>query len=106
MPRATTAAWLVMPPRTVRMPCADFMPSMSSGLVSRRTSTTFSPRFFHALASSAEKTILPHAAPGEAGRPRPITLPRFSVCTKPSLLTVASEVFALFHVTSFDVWLT
>ena len=77
MPRATTAAWLVMPPRTVRMPCADFMPSMSSGLVSRRTSTTFSPRFFHALASSAEKTILPHAAPGEAGRPRPITLPRF-----------------------------
>ena len=31
MPRATTAAWEVMPPRTVRMPCAAFMPSMSSG---------------------------------------------------------------------------
>ena len=72
MPRATTAAWLVMPPRTVRMPSAAFMPSMSSGEVSRRTSTTRSPFFFHALASSALKTILPHAAPGEAGRPRPI----------------------------------
>ena len=31
MPRATTAAWEVMPPRTVRMPCAAAMPSMSSG---------------------------------------------------------------------------
>ena len=43
MPRATTAAWEVMPPRTVRMPCAASMPSMSSGEVSRRTRTTFSP---------------------------------------------------------------
>ena len=78
MPRATTAAWLVMPPRTVRMPSAAFMPSMSSGEVSRRTSTTFSPRSFQALASAAVKTILPHAAPGEAGRPLPTHLPFLS----------------------------
>jgi len=71
MPRATTAAWLVMPPRTVRMPSAAFMPSMSSGDVSKRTRTTFSPRSFHALASTAVKTMRPQAAPGEAGRPRP-----------------------------------
>ncbi len=31
MPRATTAAWLVMPPRVVRMPTAACMPWMSSG---------------------------------------------------------------------------
>ncbi len=73
MPRATTAAWLVMPPRTVRMPSAAFMPSMSSGLVSRRTRTTFSPRAFHALASSAQNTMRPQAAPGDAARPLPIT---------------------------------
>ena len=72
MPRATTAAWEVMPPRTVRMPWAAFMPSMSSGEVSRRTRTTFSPRSAHSLASSAVKTILPQAAPGEAARPWPI----------------------------------
>ena len=32
-----TAAWLDMPPRTVRTPAAACMPRMSSGLVSRRT---------------------------------------------------------------------
>ncbi len=74
MPRATTAACEVMPPRTVRMPSAAFMPSMSSGEVSRRTSTVFSPFFFHSIASAAVKTILPHAAPGEAARPRPAAL--------------------------------
>ena len=37
MPRATTAAWLVMPPRAVRTPSAATMPWMSSGLVSLRT---------------------------------------------------------------------
>ena len=72
MPRATTAAWEVIPPRTVRMPWAAFMPVMSSGEVSRRTRTTFSPRFFHSMASSALKTILPQAAPGLAPRPLPI----------------------------------
>ena len=43
MPRATTAAWLVMPPRVVRMPRAACMPWMSSGLVSMRTRMTASP---------------------------------------------------------------
>jgi hypothetical protein len=43
MPRATTAAWLVMPPVEVRMPSAACMPWMSSGEVSRRTRITFSP---------------------------------------------------------------
>ena len=40
MPRATTAAWLVMPPRDVRMPFATSMPWMSSGTVSARTRMT------------------------------------------------------------------
>jgi len=71
MPRATTAACEVMPPRTVRMPSAAFMPSMSSGLVSRRTRTHFSPFFLYDFASSAVKTILPQAAPGEAASPLP-----------------------------------
>ena len=43
IPRATTAAWLVLPPRLVRMPWAAIMPFRSSGLVSRRTRMTFSP---------------------------------------------------------------
>ena len=40
MPRATTAAWEVMPPRAVRMPLAATMPARSSGEVSMRTRTT------------------------------------------------------------------
>ena len=43
MPRATTAAWLVMPPRAVTMPSAACMPWMSSGLVSSRTRITPRP---------------------------------------------------------------
>ena len=43
MPRATTAAWEVMPPRVVRMPSAACMPWMSSGEVSTRTRITFLP---------------------------------------------------------------
>src|SRR5207248_2156195 len=62
MPRATTAAWLVMPPRVVRMPFAACMPWMSSGLVSIRTRITLSPRLAADSASSAENTILPEDA--------------------------------------------
>ena len=69
MPRATTAAWLVMPPRAVRMPSAACMPWMSSGLVSTRTRITLRPCAFSVSASSEENTISPEAAPGEAGRP-------------------------------------
>ena len=69
MPRATTAAWEVMPPVAVRMPWATCMPPMSSGEVSLRTSSTFLPSLAHFSASSAVNTICPAAAPGEALRP-------------------------------------
>ena len=52
-PRATTAAWLTRPPRAVRIPSAASIPCTSSGDVSLRTSTTFSPRSAAAWASSA-----------------------------------------------------
>ncbi len=42
---------------------------MSSGVVSKRTRTTFSPFSPRSAASSAENTTVPTAAPGEAGRP-------------------------------------
>ena len=74
MPRATTAAWLVMPPRAVRMPAAACMPWMSSGLVSMRTRITSRPWPLSASASSASNTISPEAAPGDAGRPVATTL--------------------------------
>ena len=73
MPRATTAACEVMPPRAVRMPSAACMPWMSSGLVSRRTRITLRPSALARSASSASKTISPEAAPGEAGSPVAIT---------------------------------
>ena len=78
MPRATTAAWEVMPPRAVRMPCACAMPSISSGEVSRRTRTTFLPVLAAAVASSAVKYTMPQAAPGEAARPMAISFAFFS----------------------------
>jgi hypothetical protein len=68
MPRATTAAWLVMPPRLVRMPSAAFMPRMSSGLVSMRTRITFLPCSAQASASAALNTTWPTAAPGRGGQ--------------------------------------
>ena len=74
MPRATTAAWLVMPPREVRMPLAASMPWMSSGEVSIRTRITASPAAASFSAWSAVNTTLPDTAPGEAGRPLAITL--------------------------------
>ncbi len=73
MPRATTAAWLVMPPRVVRMPWAACMPWMSSGLVSMRTRITASPLPARISASSALNTTAPDAAPGLAGRPLAIS---------------------------------
>ena len=64
MPRATTAACDVLPPRLVRMPRAATMPRRSSGLVSRRTRITSSPRSAHSTAAAESKTTLPTAAPG------------------------------------------
>ena len=55
IPRATTAAWLVIPPRIVKIPSEWFIPSISSGLVSKRTKMTFSPLLLAAIASSAVK---------------------------------------------------
>ena len=69
MPRATTAAWEVLPPRAVKMPVAAIMPSRSSGLVSRRTKTTRSPFSAHLTAVAESNTALPTAAPGEAAMP-------------------------------------
>ena len=69
MPRATTAAWEVMPPRAVRMPSAASIPWMSSGEVSIRTRITFWPALPRSSASSAVSTTMPVAAPGEAGSP-------------------------------------
>ena len=73
MPRAITAAWLVLPPWEVRMPSAAIMPARSSGLVSQRTSTHLRPASAAATASAAEKTASPTAAPGLAFRPRATT---------------------------------
>jgi hypothetical protein len=69
MPRATTAACEVLPPRLVRMPCAAKKPWMSSGLVSSRTRITLSPSLPRRSAVSASNTIAPEAAPGDAGSP-------------------------------------
>ena len=66
MPRATTAACEVLPPRLVRMPAAAIMPSRSSGFVSRRTRMTLSPAAAHFTAVAESNTTRPTAAPGEA----------------------------------------
>ena len=55
------------------------MPRRSSGEVSTRTSTTFSPRWAISTASSALNTILPLAAPGPAGKPLPISFAPFAL---------------------------
>ncbi len=69
MPRATTAACEVMPPRAVRIPFATLIPRRSSGEVSWRTRITALPLRAHSSASSAKNTICPVAAPGDAGSP-------------------------------------
>jgi hypothetical protein len=69
MPRATTAAWEVLPPWAVRMPSAAAMPWMSSGVVSGRTRITGPPSAAISTARSASKATRPEAAPGEAATP-------------------------------------
>ena len=54
-PRATTAAWLTNPPWLVSTASAACMPATSSGEVSVRTSTAFSPRATAATTSAAAK---------------------------------------------------
>ena len=66
MPRATTAACEVLPPRLVRMPRAATMPWRSSGVVSRRTRMTSAPASARRTAVSESNTASPTAAPGDA----------------------------------------
>ncbi len=68
-PRATSAAWDVMPPLAVRIASAACMPWTSSGDVSSLIKMTCSPFLCHASASSAVKTTRPVAPPGPAGNP-------------------------------------
>ena len=78
IPRATTAACDVIPPRTVKIPCARFIPSISSGDVSSLAKIrSFSPALCILMTSSAVKHNLPVAAPGDAARPVAITLAAF-----------------------------
>ena len=65
-PLATTAAWLASPPLVVRIPTATCIPWTSAGEVSWRTRMTSSVAI---IASSAVRTILPTAAPGDAPSP-------------------------------------
>ena len=74
--RATKAAWLVRPPRLVRIPSAASMPCTSSGLVSGRTMMTLRPSLASAAAMSGSNAVTPTAAPGETLRPVAIAAPR------------------------------
>src|SRR5437016_6410169 len=78
--RATSAACDETPPREVRIQSPAIMPRKSSGEVSTRASTTFSPFFERATASSALKTTWPDAAPGPAAKPLPIFFPSLADC--------------------------
>ena len=80
IPRATTAACEVLPPRLVKIPSAATIPTRSSGLVSRRTRITFLPALLISNARFESNTASPTAAPGDAGIPRAIStrLPRVS----------------------------
>ena len=55
--------------RVVTIASLAIIPSISSGDVSGRIKITFLPASACALASSAENTICPVAAPGLAGKP-------------------------------------
>ena len=70
-PRATRAAWDVIPPFAVKIASAACMPWTSSGDVSSLIKITFSPSLCHCSASSAVNTALPDAPPGPAGSPFP-----------------------------------
>ena len=69
-PRATTAAWEVIPPVAVGIPRAACMPWMSSGLVSFSDQNDVRAIFACSAASSGSMTGRPVAAPGDALRPR------------------------------------
>src|SRR3954468_11686732 len=66
MPRATSAAWLALPPSLVTTPFAAWKPATSSASVNGRTSTTARSSAPAATASAAVNTIAPVRAPGDA----------------------------------------
>ena len=75
MPRATTAAWEVMPPRAVRMPSRGVHAvDVLGARLDAHQDRPARPCDFISSASSEENTTSPDAAPGEAGRPVAITL--------------------------------
>lgn len=91
VPRAATAAWDVGPPWLVSTPRAAITPARSSGVVSRLTSTTASPRSAAAIAVSASSTTAPLAAPGDAAPPTtsgtvnvPGAIRAWSISSRPS----------------------
>ncbi len=69
MPRATSAAWLALPPWDVRIPLAAWKPATSSASVNGLTRITSRPSCPAATASAAVNTTSPFAAPGEALTP-------------------------------------
>ena len=69
MPRATSAACEALPPSEVRMPTAAWKPATSSASVKGRARITSRPSAAASIATSAEKTTSPFAAPGEAATP-------------------------------------
>ena len=68
-PRATTAAWLVSPPREVSTPATTDMAGSSAGDVSGRTRMTGVPSSTASSARQASNTAIPLATPGEAASP-------------------------------------
>ncbi len=74
IPRATTAAWEVIPPRAVKKPSLTFIPSISSGDVSTLTKTAGMPFLLNSSTWGTLNATLPVAAPGDAGKPWPIFL--------------------------------
>ena len=70
IPRATSAAWLALPPSLVRIPRAAWKPATSSASVKARTRITSRPSAAALIAAGALSAISPLAAPGEAATPR------------------------------------
>ena len=70
MPRATSAAWLALPPSLVRMPCAAWKPATSSASVKAADEDHVAALAAAAHARRALSTISPLAAPGDAATPR------------------------------------
>ena len=96
IPRATSAAWLALPPLLVRIPSAAWKPAMSSASVKGRTRITSRPSAAAATASSAVKTISPLAAPGEAATPL-VSVSNFASAANESCSSASSRSASIVH---------